>query len=365
MSQEIAILNEANEKIAQIASGFGLDYFDMFFEICPADILYTFGAYGMPTRFTHWSFGKAFYRMKTSYDYNLSRIYELVINSDPCYAFLLEGNTIIQNKLVIAHVYAHCDFFKNNACFAPTNRKMVESMAVSAARIAEYEFKYGLDTVETFLDAVLSIQEHINPDRLVKRVPPNEDQSPQAPASPYDDLWNLDKAAVPVREVSRIRRIPPRPEKDLLLFIMENARDLEPWQQDILSICREEMLYFWPQLETKIMNEGWASYWHARIMRELELTEDEAIEFAKMNASIIQPSKVSINPYYLGLKIWEDLEKRWDVEKMFEIRETESDMSFLRNYLTKELVDKLDLYLYKKNGHQWQVSDTAWETVRD
>ena len=151
-----------------------------------------------------------------------------------------------------------------------------------------------------------------------------------------------------------------------MLFIEEYSRELEDWQRDILTMMREEMLYFWPQLETKIMNEGWASYWHQRILREMDLTTDETIEFAKLNANVVQPSKTSINPYYLGLKIYEDIEKRYNNpteemrklgvkpnsgrEKIFEVREIESDISFIRNYLTKELVQQEDLYLFEKKG---------------
>jgi len=142
------------------------------------------------------------------------------------------------------------------------------------------------------------------------------------------------------------------------------------------------MLYFWPQMETKIMNEGWATYWHLRIMREIELVEDEAIEFAKMHAGVIQPSCFHLNPYYLGLKIFEDIEKRWNQptveekkkykrlegegrKKIFEVRELENDTSFLRNYLTKELVEELDLYLYKKEKDEWKIVEKDWAKVRD
>ena len=192
-------LERAIEEIMDIARGFGLDFYPMRFEICPADIIYTFGAYGMPTRFSHWSFGKAFHRMKLQYDFNLSRIYELVINSDPCYAFLLEGNSLIQNKLIVAHVLAHCDFFKNNVHFANTKRDMVESMAASAERIRAYEMRYGKDKVEAFLDAVLSINEHIDPS-LVRGKRRGRDegdsygngedqiQEQLKKATPYDDL---------------------------------------------------------------------------------------------------------------------------------------------------------------------------------
>src|SRR5699024_81025 len=148
----------------------GLDFYPMRYEICPADIIYTFGAYGMPTRFNHWSFGKQFYKMKLHYDLGLSQIYELVINSNPCYAFLLDTNSLIQNKMIVAHVLAHCDFFKNNARFANTRRDMVESMTATAERIADYEMIHGKEEVEEFLDAVLAVQEHIDPSLVRPRL---------------------------------------------------------------------------------------------------------------------------------------------------------------------------------------------------
>src|SRR6476619_3181581 len=163
-------LQRAIEEITEIAKGFGLDFYPMRYEICPADIIYTFGAYGMPTRFSHWSFGKTFHRMKLHYDLGLSKIYELVINSNPCYAFLLDTNSLIQNKLIVAHVLAHSDFFKNNVRFSNTNRDMVESMAATAERIKLYEQKYGKKLVEEFLNAVIAIQEHIDPSIVRNRL---------------------------------------------------------------------------------------------------------------------------------------------------------------------------------------------------
>lgn len=136
-------LQRAIEEITEIAEGFGLDFYPMRYEICPAEIIYTFGAYGMPTRYSHWSFGKQFHKMKLHYDFGLSKIYELVINSDPCYAFLLDSNSLIQNKLIVAHVLAHCDFFKNNCRFQNTKRDMVESMSATAERIKHYETVHG------------------------------------------------------------------------------------------------------------------------------------------------------------------------------------------------------------------------------
>lgn len=364
---EIRELESSIEQMTQIAVDFGLDFYEMRFEVVPADIMYTFGAYGMPTRFSHWSFGKSFHKMKMQYDFGLSRIYELVINSDPCYAFLLDGNTLLQNKLVSAHVLAHCDFFKNNSRFANTSRYMVDSMAASAERIRQYEIDYGKASVEEFLDAVLAIQEHIDPS-LIKRPRQSDVESPapQGATSGYEDLWEMEQKPVDAVETQKInKRFPEKPEKDLLLFLMNHSKNLEEWQRDVLSILRDEMLYFWPQLETKIMNEGWASYWHLRIMREMELTDEESVDFAQMHSGVVVPSRTSINPYHLGLAMWEDIEKRWGREAMYEIREFDSDISFLRNYLTQELVEKLDLYTYQKVGNEWKIVEKSWEKVRD
>lgn len=284
-------LEYAISEITEIARGFGLDFYPMRYEICPAEIIYTFGAYGMPTRFSHWSFGKQFHKMKLHYDLGLSKIYELVINSNPCYAFLLDSNSLIQNKLIVAHVLAHCDFFKNNVRFQNTKRDMVESMAATAERIRRYEIQFGKKEVETFLDAVLAIDEHIDPSLMRPKLAwsledEGDEESPQIAATPYDDLWKLDDSANKQPSQPRKKQFPPKPEKDLLLFIESYSRELTDWQRDILTMMREEMLYFWPQLETKIMNEGWASYWHQRIIREMDLTSGEAIEFAKLNAGL-------------------------------------------------------------------------------
>lgn len=379
-------LEHSIAEITEIAEGFGLDFYEMRYEICPAEIIYTFGAYGMPTRYSHWSFGKQFHKMKLQYDFGLSKIYELVINSDPCYAFLLDSNSLIQNKLIVAHVLAHCDFFKNNVRFSNTRRDMVESMSATAERIAHYEHLYGKEEVENFLDAVLAIQEHIDPSlvrpKLDWSLEDKEEEQRSVKRSEYDDLWEIDQKQPTEKPKTKKKSFPPNPEKDILLFIEEYSRELEPWQRDVLTMMREEMLYFWPQLETKIMNEGWASFWHQRILREMDLTSEETIEFAKLNAGVVQPSKTTINPYYLGLKIFEDIEERYNNptkdmierqgvkpgsgrEKMFEVREIESDISFIRNYLTKDLVMREDMYLFQKQGADYKVVDKAWENVRD
>lgn len=337
-------LERAIDDITEIAKGFGLDFYPMRYEICPAHIIYQFGAYGMPTRYSHWSFGKQYHKMKLHYDLGLSQIYELVINSNPCYAFLLDTNSLIQNKLIVAHVLAHSDFFKHNYYFQETRFDMVDSMAATSDRIKQYESEFGKQKVESFLDAVLAIQEHIDPYKRNTKAALNE-------------------------------------EKDLLLFIEQQSPVLQDWQADILTTIREEMLYFWPQLETKIMNEGWATYWHQRIIRELNLTDEEWIEYAKLNASVVQPSSRSLNPYYFGLKMFEHIEKLYNHpsremkrqgvkensgrEKIFEIRKIDNDSSFIRNYLTKQFVEEEDLFIYKKRGKVYRITDKDFASIRE
>ncbi len=382
--QETRELEQAVGEIWQLALAAGLDPYPVHFELVPAGIMYEFGAYGIPGRFSHWTHGRAYQQIKTMYDYGLSKIYELVINTNPAYAFLLENNTVLQNKLVAAHVLAHVDFFKNNAWFQHTNRGMLETVSINAERLRRYEFEHGRDEVEKFLDAVLSIQEHIDPNPRLRAAAPEPDGKARRPddgaSRPFDDLLRLGerRAEPPTPE----RKFPAEPEKDLLLFIADHAPDLEPWQRDVLHIVRAEQRYFLPQMQTKIMNEGWASFWHSRIMRLLDLDEQEYVEFAKLHSGVLAPSKRNVNPYYVGLKIFEDIERRWNepteeertklgrqgdegLAKVFEVRELENDASFLRNYLTRDLVEELDLYLYRLEGDRWVIVEKDWEIVRD
>jgi len=386
--REIAELGRGIEQCWDLAHKFGLDPFPTHFEIVPAYIMYEFGAYLIPGRFNHWTHGKAYYRMKTQYDYGLSKIYEMVINSNPATAFLMDANSLWQNKMVIAHVLGHTDFFKNNAYYGHTSRQMVDIASLHAERISKYEYEHGTDEVEKFLDAVLSIEEHIDTTvRVREELARPLDQKKTQITSPYDDLWSMDKPEKGKekdkdKEKQPSRKFPAQSEKDVMRFIMNYSRELEDWQRDIIEMVRNEAMYFLPQKQTKIMNEGWASLWHQRIVRELDFTDSEYTEFAQLNAGVLSPSRRSINPYYIGVKIWEDIERRWNnpteeertrlrrtggqgQEKIFEVREVDNDISFLRNYLTKDLIEELDLYLYEKQDGQWVIVEKNWEKVRD
>ncbi len=342
--------------------------------------MHEFGAYGLPGRFSHWTHGRAYQQLKTMYDYGLSKIYELVINTNPAYAFLVDNNSVLQNKVVVAHVLGHVDFFKHNAYFTPTNRQMIEGASVNAERIRGYEYAHGQREVEELLDAVLSIQEHIDPSSLVRADRRPLPARKPAPEQPYDDLFYMGSTKRPQPEPVRTR-LPTEPEKDLLLFIAEHARELEDWQRDLIHIVRAEQIYFRPQMLTKVMNEGWASFWHARVMHELDLDPPDYVEFSRMHAGVLATSRRQVNPYFVGMRIFEDIERRWNEPtaderargrepgqgraRIFEVREQESDVSFLRNYLTADLVDELDLYLYHREGQRWVIVEKDWEKVRD
>jgi len=294
--KEVQELEKALEQIWEIALKFGLDPFPTKFEIVPATVMYEVGSYALPGRYSHWTFGKAYHRMKTMYDFGLSKIYEVVINTNPSYAFLLETNSLLQNKLVIAHVLGHTDFFKNNAWFSKTDRRMVDTVSSHTSRMQEYEFKYGRKKVEQLLDSVLSIEEHIDPNFFIRSRNKNEKQEPlEKREGRYDDLFALDKPEPEKEPEDEIERAVqhdlqlimemfdnPKPqnlgEKDLVHFIMRNSPVLEPWQRDVIAMIHEEMEYFVPQMMTKTMNEGWA----CAVSDTLLVTENGFIRFDEL-----------------------------------------------------------------------------------
>lgn len=257
--REVPILEEAIGQIWEKARAMGLDPFPTHFEIVPAEILYEFGAYLLPGRFSHWTHGKAYYQMKASYDLGLSKIYELVINSNPSYAFLMDTNTLLHNKFVVAHVFGHTDFFKHNIWFGGTNRNMVETVSQNAQRIRQYGIEEGSLEVEQFLDACLSIADHIDPYPERSAPPEREKAHAQETEEQWSDLFptiGLSTSLATGRPLKGApqgpaarKRVPAHPEKDLLRFLIQHSEVLEDWQRDVLSIVREESLYFVPQMQ--------------------------------------------------------------------------------------------------------------------
>jgi len=272
-------LRALKEEIEGYARGYGLDFYETIFEVIDADDLNEIAAYGgFPTRYPHWSFGMSYEELRKGYDYGLSKIYEMVINNDPCYAYLMRSNHTVDQKLVMAHVYGHCDFFKNNAYFAHTNRKMMDEMANHGARIRRYVEKYGEDEVEKFVDRCMSIDDLIDVHSVAirRREPasrydfkPESEEGDDVHATRFKSKDYMDDYINP-REVLKkeeddrrkkmeqvARSFPEQPEKDVLLFLIDHA-PLKGWQRDVLEIVRDEAYYFAPQGMTKVINEGWA-----------------------------------------------------------------------------------------------------------
>src|SRR5918992_384500 len=296
--------NPRFEELRDIARGLGLDFFDVIFEVVPQDIMSEVAAYGLPTRARHWSYGKVYNRQRVHGQMGLSKIYEIVLNNDPGYAFLLDTNSEVANLLVVAHVYAHCDFFKHNNYFASTNRNMVNMAVEHALRIDEYIERYGLDRVERVMDIAFAIDRHIDFHKgLVRKPYPTRAVVERTiKTSDYADLFG--EEAFALKKVVVGETMPPHPEKDLLWFLAQYA-PIEPWERDVLEIIRAESYYFYPQFETKILNEGWATYWHAEILNQYaRLTPGETIDFGVLHSGVVNPGhRMSINPYYLGYRL--------------------------------------------------------------
>jgi stage V sporulation protein R len=334
----------------------------------------------------------------------------MVINNDPSYAYLLECNNLVDQKLVMAHVYAHVDFFKNNAWFSPTNRKMMDTMANHGTRMRKYVEKFGEDQVEAFLDCCLSLDNLIDFHApYVRRRPKDrisvaaeeapEDRSvPRLRAKGYMEPYINPEAFLDEqrerkrRKTERRAHFPSAPERDVLLFLLENA-PLERWQQDVLAIVRDEAYYFAPQGQTKIMNEGWATYWHTKIMTHDLLEASEVVDYADHHSGTVFTPPGGLNPYKLGLELFRDIEERWNrgqfgpewddcedwVEKrrwnkqlglgrakVFEVRKLYNDVTFVDTFLTEDFCreHRLFHYSYNKQTDLYHIDSRDFQKIK-
>jgi len=270
-----------------------------------------------------------------------------------------EDHSFVIDNGMIAH---NCHFFKNNYLFKKTDNKMVYHAAERAQRIEEYIQKYGIDAVERIMDIGFALDKHIDWHKGLRRskYPRKKKYFKTVAKDEFSDL--LDEKSMSKKMVVPKNRFPPNPEKDILWFLINYSNSLESWQVDILEIIREETYYFYPQYMTKIMNEGFASFVHAYLMSDLEcINHGEHLDFCGLHEKVVQPGRnsLNINPYFLGFKIFTDIKERWDrfheegtssltgLEKVYKVVETEDDISFIRNYLTKELAQELKLFSYK------------------
>jgi len=395
-------LEKWDERCHELALSFGLNPYPQEFEICDHFEMLGYMAYsGMPSRYRHWSFGKAYEREKTLYDYGVGGLpYEMVINSNPCLAYLMRDNTELLQILTIAHVYGHNDFFANNFTFTSSldAKYTLEMFKSHASRIRTYmeDPSIGIERVESYLDAAhaLSLQRARN--LAVTRLD-NEEvkerrwQAAQAPDDPYADIHQRHDYVAP-----DLDNFPLEPDPNILKFIAENNPYLTEWQRDVLTIVDKESSYFIPQIETKIMNEGWASYWHHKILNELQLSNGLHLEFLVRHNQVLRPTPGGLNPYHLGFIIWHDIERRWNSgdtgqefssnkskpdisalderdtpgrKKIFEVRRSDRDSAFLRRFLTEDLMRNLDIFQHEKRGKErviTKVSDEeSWKTVKD
>ena len=391
-----AALEEQRRIIEIQAQKEGLDFFETIFEMLDFDQMNQIAAYGgFPQRFPHWRFGMEYERLRKQHTYGLGKIYEMVINNDPCYAYLLKDNELVDQKTVMAHVYAHCDFFKNNIWFSKTDRKMMDGMANHATRVQRHIEREGHETIETFIDVCLSLENLIDPYLLFMKRQPQphtkrmaapqrrpDSQVSRFPAKRYMERY-INPPEVLQAERDRDHEaaqhkkhaFPATPERDVLLFLLRHA-PLEDWQADILDIIRNEAYYFAPQGQTKIMNEGWATYWHSYMMTRYHLRDDELITYCDHHSGTLASSPGQLNPYKMGVELLRDIEERWNKgrfgkayeecesieqrrlwntnlnqgrEKIFEVRRIHNDITFIDEFLTPEFVDRYQLYHYRRD----------------
>jgi len=404
------ILRDLKVEIEGYARGYGLDFFPVIFEILDWEEINMVASYGgFPSRYPHWRFGMQYEYMGKSYGYGLHKIYEMVINNNPCYAYLLSSNQLVDQKLVIGHVYAHCDFFKNNAYFVNTNRKMIDEMANHGNRIQRYADKYGFDAVEEFVDICSSIDNLIDPNALFEdehltRFNLEEPLDTSTAVHKLKSKSYMDPYINPPEYLERKKeellkareeaiKFPARPIKDVLMFLIEFA-PLPNWKRDILSMIREEAYYFAPQGMTKIMNEGWASYWHEKIMTQKAMDSSELVDFADHHSGTLAVQRGQLNPYKLGYELYKDIEWRWNTgrfgkeydecsdlqakaewntdaglgrEKIFQVRSIYNDMTFIDDFLTADFVRDQMLYTYGYNDKNrlYEIQERDVQAIKE
>lgn len=374
MEYNVSTLEEWNEIIEEKAREFGLNFYPQEFEIIGFNEMLGYEAYvGMPSKYPHWSYGKAYDKNKTLYSLNMTGLpYEMVINSNPCLAYLMRENTLLLQILTMAHVYGHNDFFANNRLFTEGTKakSVLEMFKLDAEIIRDYinDPSIGYERVEKVLDAAHAIRYQIP--RVVGIKELSNEEIKERIISDYNSKKE-NKGILDVHkeiEFPDVSKIPLEPCDDVIGFIIKYS-SLEEWEKNILRIVKRETQYFMPQIETKIMNEGWASFWHYNILRSLNLDDGLHFEFLKRHNDVVAPILGGLNPYYIGFKIFEDIEKRYGREKIFEVRKNERDSSFLRRYLTRELCEELNLFQYAKKSFDYVVKEVpdeeGWREIRN
>lgn len=359
-------LQDYGKRIESLAKSVGLDYYPVDFELVPNTFMNEVAIYGLPIRMPHWSFGVRYIHQLIRQSMGHSRIFEVMFPGNPCHGYLVNSNTLAENTLVTAHVLGHADFAKNNHLFARfaemSGTNIVEHAAAQAHRIEEAVRNYGQQRVEALLDAALALEPHVDLNQELHRpLYPTHAPKRAEPAKVSDDSFTgrfrhlpgeTGRAEAP-RE-HKLAPIPPHPESDLLWFIAHYGPELEDWERDVFLAVRYESFYFYPVFACNIMNEGWATYWHARLLREADFLPSELyLDAITCHSNVVRPfagdqqAALAINPYHVGFSMWERIVEQQGLERAREIRRDEDDFGFIRNHLDAELTEQLGLFVYE------------------
>lgn len=394
LDYKISDLENWAKKIEEVAAGFGLDWYPQEFEVIDYETMLGLQAYhGIPSYYPHWSFGKAYERNATFYGYGFVNLpYELVINTNPCIAYLMDQNPLALQILTIAHVYAHNNFFKNNVNFQKGTRAelALEFFHASAERIRGYiaDPTIGHLKVEKLLNAAHALMYHCSRVPGVGYATQKEKKLAMLKKLNIpEDEWEHLKTKKDT-ELPDLTKTPLEPEENIVLFIRDHSpRGLEDWERDILTIVAESFDYFKPQILTKIANEGWASYWHHRIIRALNLSADLRLAIADYHSGVVcaPENPLMINPYWVGFTLWNDIFRKYEeptpeeknrhdlvggggLGHVFHVMRTTNDSAFLRAYLTKEVMEKLNFFSFGTDGQKLivdqKVEDETWRKIK-
>lgn len=402
MSFNVDELSKWDDRIRELVERYGLNCYPQEFEICDHNEMLGYMAYtGMPSHYPHWSYGKSFERQKTMYEYGVSGLpYEMVINSNPCLAYLMKDNTLLLQVLTIAHVYGHNDFFANNFTFTSGTaaRHVLPRFKSHANRISSYmeDPSIGVELVEGAIDDAHAICYQRSRNLAIQRLSQDEQvgrawERAQPAVDPWREIHPKQEYEAP-----NLSKIPAEPDENILQFIAKYNPYLPEWKRDVIGIVDHQTQYFLPQMDTKIMNEGWASYWHHKILNELQLPQGMHLEFLVRHNQVLRPHPGGLNPYHLGFVLWHDIERRWNMgdtghewsedkpktsqgiadendtpgrKKIFEVREADRDQSFLRRFLTREVMEDLNLFQHERRGKDRVVTkvstEESWKEVRE
>ncbi|MBV8605654.1 MAG: SpoVR family protein [Pelomonas sp.] len=321
------LINDYHDVIRATAERYGLDTYPNQLEIISAEqMMDAYSSVGMPVNYRHWSYGKEFIATQQNYKRGqMGLAYEIVINSDPCIAYLMEENTMAMQALVIAHAsYGHNSFFKGNYLFRMWTdaSSIIDYLVYAKNYVAECEERHGLEAVEELLDSCHALMNHgVDRYRRPAKLSLAQEKTRLAEREQHaqqqiNDLWRTlpRKPESDADETAEKRRFPEEPQENLLYFIEKNAPLLEPWQREIVRIVRKIAQYFYPQRQTQVMNEGWATFWHHRLLNTMYddgyLSDGMMIEWLKSHTNVVaQPPMQNLNPYALGFAMYGDIKR--------------------------------------------------------